>query len=843
MELKELFSQVLDMSLTGAVVILCVLVARFLLRKAPKAFSYALWAVVLFRLLCPVSFSAPVSVLSLTEPAVAEGEGIVTALTYIPAQVSEAAVSEETYISLPAEPVEQTADLMGIASKIWLAGLLLMGIYSLMQYILLRSRLVGAVHLRGRYYLADRIDTPFVLGIFRPRIYLPSTLPQQERRFIIAHERHHIRRGDHIIKLLAYAALCIHWFNPLVWLSFVLAGKDMEMSCDEAVIRKLGPKIRADYSAALLRLSTGRRVIAGTPLAFGEGDTKGRVKNMAKWKKPRVWVSIFCVVVCIVVLVICAVNPREEQNVGDLTRITGPASCAFVDLNYTLPEGYTQESGEVEGLSKEEVERILAGEENRSLYNVIFTDGTNIIGGITDYLMPKNAGAYDWVYSLGLWEFEDSSLGHYGGSSLYGVYQMEFFSDVPDPKDMTVRRWHEFFISEDGTRIYDMWFDLMLVDESVRDTFLRTAVVGGDSPLPAETEAAQPVIGQEITTNIDLVTYGSLTMALPEGYSARAEEGRAILMKDGEDVGGIACWNTPSVSSDRMGEWVRALGLPEAQENQEEPIAYMMGNSAYGDLEAEFFNELNPEKLNVQHVFLIDGELVYDVYYDQNKLTDIQAEKFLQTIQLGDVPVVERDSSKEEYLKRCQAYLQMVQGSSYEIALERRNTGTVALNDSSSTTFWQHGGNWLSITEIPEDGGPSIHAYMCVDGVHYNNEGNTWDENGDPYWEERNAVEVYKPWLSTFQWKDETVAFIDILHDDDEVTVMLRIDEPYPYGEDNADNYWVNFTFDKDGNFIEVYKQVNLFLDNAFAEAERIVTLEQAVVAAEIERQYQRAAE
>lgn len=204
---------------------------------------------------------------------------------------------------------------------------------------------------------------------------------------------------------------------------------------------------------------------------------------------------------------------------------------------------------------------------------------------------------------------------------------------------------------------------------------------------------------------------------------------------------------------------------------------------------------------------------------------------------------MEQNPLKEEYLKRCQAYLQMVQGGSYEIALERRNTGTVALNDTSSTTFWQDNGNWLSITEVPEDGGPSIHAYMCVDGVHYNNEGNTWDENGDPYWEERKEVEVCKPWLSTFQWKDETVAFIDILHDDDKVTVMLRIDEPYSYGEDNADNYWVNFIFDKDGNFIEVYKQVNLFLDNAFTESESIVTLEQAAVAAEIERQYQRAVE
>ena len=206
---------------------------------------------------------------------------------------------------------------MAIVPYVWIAGTGSMILYSIVQYIRLRRKLVGAVAYTGNVYRADYIDTPFVMGIFAPKIYLPSNIPTQEQKYIIAHERHHIRRCDHIIKLLAYCALCIHWFNPLAWAAFILAGKDMEMSCDEAVIREMGPQIRADYSASLLRLATHKKMIAGMPLAFGEGNTKGRIMNMAKWKKPKLWVSMICVLLCAAVLVACAVNPQKSDTIDD----------------------------------------------------------------------------------------------------------------------------------------------------------------------------------------------------------------------------------------------------------------------------------------------------------------------------------------------------------------------------------------------------------------------------------------------------------------------------------------------------------------------------------------------
>lgn len=154
---------------------------------------------------------------------------------------------------------------MAIVPYVWIAGTGSMILYSIVQYIRLRRKLVGAVAYTGNVYRADYIDTPFVMGILAPKIYLPSNIPTQEQKYIIAHERRHIRRCDHIIKLLAYCALCIHWFNPLAWAAFILAGKDMEMSCDEAVILEMGPQIRADYSASLLRLATHKKMIAGMP--------------------------------------------------------------------------------------------------------------------------------------------------------------------------------------------------------------------------------------------------------------------------------------------------------------------------------------------------------------------------------------------------------------------------------------------------------------------------------------------------------------------------------------------------------------------------------------------------
>ena len=329
--MHRLFPIVCNMSLTASVVILAVLAVRLLLRRAPKVFSYALWAVVLFRLLCPVSVTSAVSLLGALGAPAQERSAVTSVVEYVPADIvrnmapavtplpqepfpaepGENIVSTAPSVTQPdAAPVSPLSGPVAVLTLTWLTGMALLLLCSVVSLLRLRRRLVGAVRLEDNIYLADYIPSPFVMGLFRPKIYLPSTLTETERGYILRHEQYHLRRRDHVVKLLSFLALCVHWFNPLVWAAFILAGKDMEMSCDEAVVRELGEDIRADYSASLLSLATGRRIVAGMPLAFGEGDTGGRIRNLLNWKRPQPWIIAVCAVVCVGLIALCAANPK-----------------------------------------------------------------------------------------------------------------------------------------------------------------------------------------------------------------------------------------------------------------------------------------------------------------------------------------------------------------------------------------------------------------------------------------------------------------------------------------------------------------------------------------------------
>ena len=363
--MHRLFPIVCNMSLTASVVILAVLAVRLLLRRAPKVFAYALWAVVLFRLLCPVSVTSAVSLMGALGAPAQERTQRTSAVEYVPADImirgTAPAVTQLPQPPLPAEtggavsdapadtapaavPAMSFNEPVFILTLIWLAGMVLLLAYSLVSLLRLRRRLVGTVRLRDNIYLADHIPSPFVMGLFRPKIYLPSTLTVTERGYILRHEQYHLRRRDHVVKLLSFLALCIHWFNPLVWAAFILAGKDMEMSCDEAVVRELGEDIRADYSASLLSLATGRRIVAGMPLAFGEGDTGSRIRNLLNWKRPRPWVMAVCAVVCVGLIALCAANPGGTDAADGEENGSWPSVEAYVQdvmLSQTEVSYYT----------------------------------------------------------------------------------------------------------------------------------------------------------------------------------------------------------------------------------------------------------------------------------------------------------------------------------------------------------------------------------------------------------------------------------------------------------------------------------------------------------------------
>jgi len=319
MKIYTIFSTVLNMSFTASFVIFAVILARLPLRKAPKIFSYLLWAVVLFRLLCPVSFSSSLSFLRMFDKAATE----TGSMEYIPSdivytdkkepQISTGEAKERTSKEWDGEVLEARLvdKKAAIAAYLWVFGVAVMWIHSAISLSYLRKKLAKAEHRKANVYQMEQLVTPFVLGIFRPRIYIPATLDKRERRFILLHERTHIQRGDHLIKLFAFFALTIHWFNPLVWIAFQLAEKDMEMSCDEAVMKCMDRDIRAEYSESLLRLSIGKRTTLAMPLAFGESDIKARIKNVMRYHKPELMVGVAAMAVVAVLVAALGCNPHS----------------------------------------------------------------------------------------------------------------------------------------------------------------------------------------------------------------------------------------------------------------------------------------------------------------------------------------------------------------------------------------------------------------------------------------------------------------------------------------------------------------------------------------------------
>lgn len=309
-------SRLLEMSLTASAVILVVLAARLLLRKAPRVYSYALWAVVAFRLICPISFSSQFSLLGLLDASVPE----IVQSEDLPADFAAADLSEDILLPAltepardllnPAQPTETRQPVPALLTGIWMAGVLALLIWALISYLSLRRKMRTAVLLEGNVFQSEHVRSPFILGLLRPRIYIPYALDDTALRCVLAHERCHLKRGDHMVKAFSFALLVIHWFNPLCWLAFYLMSRDMEMSCDEKVLSHGGSK--KEYSTVLLSFAANRRFPAPCPLAFGETGAKSRIKNALKWKRPRTWVTVAAALACIALIAACAADPAAD---------------------------------------------------------------------------------------------------------------------------------------------------------------------------------------------------------------------------------------------------------------------------------------------------------------------------------------------------------------------------------------------------------------------------------------------------------------------------------------------------------------------------------------------------
>ncbi len=331
--MEKIFLSVLNMSLTASFVIAAIMLARLPLKKAPKIISYVLWAVAGFRLVFPFTLEGIFSLLPFkstpipTDIATQAVPRIDSGITVV-----DNAVSAVLPAAIPAASANPLQIWLMVGSYIWLVGVTVMLIYSIVSIVFLKKQLRSATLVEGHLYEAGNLKTPFVIGLFSPKIYIPAGLSGEERTYIILHEQTHIRRHDHAVKLFAYFVLCLHWFNPFAWAAFLLMGADMEMSCDERVIKEMGENTKKAYSMSLISMAAGHRIIGGSPLAFGEGGMKERIKNVLNFKKPsRVIIIAAVVLVAVLTVGLAMSKSADDASVKAAVTADGKAQPITID--------------------------------------------------------------------------------------------------------------------------------------------------------------------------------------------------------------------------------------------------------------------------------------------------------------------------------------------------------------------------------------------------------------------------------------------------------------------------------------------------------------------------------
>ena len=331
--MNELFLKIINMSISASWLVLAVLILRLVLKKAPKWVNVLLWGIVAIKLICPFTIESSISMIP---DSVGSGELVSEWMDdYIddidihhpdsvyydaaigagrePISDGEGGYYVVTKHDQLGEPATIENTVMPILSAVWVLGMTVLALYTAISYFHLRCKLDTAVRYRDNIFQSENVNSPFVLGIIKPKIYLPFKMDGQDMEHVVAHEQAHIRRKDHWWKPLGFLLLTIHWFNPLMWLAYILLCRDIELACDEKVIKELGNEQRADYTQALVACSVNRRMIAACPLAFGEVGVKERVKSVMNYKKPAFWIIILAIITCVGVAVCFLTNPKQDS--------------------------------------------------------------------------------------------------------------------------------------------------------------------------------------------------------------------------------------------------------------------------------------------------------------------------------------------------------------------------------------------------------------------------------------------------------------------------------------------------------------------------------------------------
>lgn len=370
--MNALFSQLLRQSLTAGWIILALLALRPLLKKVPRWVSCLLWSLPAVRLLLPAALESRVSL--------------------VPQQLTAGALNltpiPMTHIPVPttveAAPAAQHFSWEAVLPWLWLAGMAALAVYALFSYIRLLRRVQVSIRVGDRVFICDNVRSPFILGLFRPRIYLPSDMDQNRAKLVLSHERSHLRRGDHLWKPLGYALLCLHWFNPLCWAAYILFCRDIEQACDEAVVKDMEAWEKKAYSAALAACSVPRSAIAACPLAFGEVGVKQRIRGILNYRKPKFWVMVLSAVLCAALAAGFLTDPVKASQPETATQDPSP-----VEDYLTYPREVTVYSAADK--TSQELARYPAG-------MPVSLDGLEVVdGSIWGYVQYQDGQTRGWI--------------------------------------------------------------------------------------------------------------------------------------------------------------------------------------------------------------------------------------------------------------------------------------------------------------------------------------------------------------------------------------------------------------------------------------------------------------
>ena len=512
--MDDVFLKLVNLSISASWLILAVLVLRVVLKKAPKWVMPLLWGVVALRLVCLFSIESALSLIPSAETIPSE---IVTE-TREPVLYEQATLDIVTNPTLPSAaevPVgvsrQQAQVDFNIYSVLWLAGMAALLVHALVSAGKLKRKLATAILLRDNIYESEFVDSPFVFGVVKPNIYLPMHMDEGTAAYVIAHERAHLARRDHWWKVLGYLVLALHWFNPLVWVAYILFCRDIELACDEKVVRGLDGAARADYSQALLSCAAPKRAVAACPLAFGEGNIKTRVKSALHYKKPAFWVAAAAVLAVVIVAVCFLTNPRSERGSLVWAQPLNAADVASIEL-------YVPAEGEARQYKKLDTEEMAQAVEliNSSRGTYIEKPETVYAGLPVWFLLTMDDGT---VHAVG------SVVGHYliidgdtFDADVENQAEWENYvlkGDSASPIDMADRLSYALYGMTTGVyTLGEAVFEDSVWETSYEETFANTK------------STPELWLSSALGTDMTGILYGTVTAA--RGYSYRFSEWEEI---------------------------------------------------------------------------------------------------------------------------------------------------------------------------------------------------------------------------------------------------------------------------------------------------------------------------